>query len=99
MPSVTITRENTDLFPDRYAGRNAIDSETPDPKFEATEAATALLELIWREVGEQYHVGPLTALGIAQKISNAILAGAIEEHADILAEPFKPQQRRLPGVA
>ena len=80
----------------------SVDAETGeirDVKAHAAEAAQQLVETVWRDVAEEYHVGPLTALAVAQKISNAVLAGAIKEHAEILAEPFKPQQTRLPGIA
>jgi hypothetical protein len=78
------------VFADRETG------EIQDVKATATEAATALLEEVWRDTSAAYNLAPLTALAVAQKIANAVLAGAVKEHADILAEPFKPQQTRMP---
>lgn len=70
--------------------------EIQDTKSAATEAAQQLVEAVWRETADAYNLAPLTALAVAQKIANAVLSGAVKEHADILAEPFKPQQTRMP---
>jgi hypothetical protein len=64
-------------------------------KSRAAEAAQELVEILWRETGESYELAPLTALVVAQKMANAVLSGAVKEHADILAQPFKPQQSKL----
>lgn len=69
--------------------------EFTDTKPAAAEAAQQLVEAIWRETTEAYDLTPLTALAIAQTIANAVLAGAVKERADILAEPFKPQLTRM----
>lgn len=70
--------------------------ELMDVKGRATDAAQQLVEAVWKETADAYNLAPLTALAVAQKIANAVLAGAVKEHADILAEPFRPQQSRLP---
>ena len=64
----------------------------------AVEAATRLVDEIWGETQRNYDIMPLTALKISEKIVNAVLAGAVKEHVEILAEPLKPRQTKLPGV-
>lgn len=73
-------------------------SSVSDIKLQAAEAAQALVGAIWSEVCSEYNLAPLSALGVAKNIANAVLAGAVKEAVDILAEPFKPQQRKLPGM-
>ncbi len=65
-------------------------------KNDATDLAARLVETVWGEVQQQYNLGPLPALAVAQKIANAVLAGAVKEHADILSEPYKANQTRMP---
>ena len=70
--------------------------EIQDVKSSAVQGAQKLIESIWRETADSYDLAPLTALTLAQKIVNAVLAAAVKEHAEILAEPFRPQQTKLP---
>ncbi len=72
--------------------------ELREVKAQAAHAATALVEQVWQEVSHDYNLTPLAGLAVAQKIANAVLAAAVKEHADILSEPFKPQQQRLAGL-
>lgn len=70
-------------------------------KEQAVALATELLEVVWDETQRDYGMAPLTALQVAQKITNAALAGAIKEHFDSLAEPYKekaPKQTRMAGM-
>jgi hypothetical protein len=64
-------------------------------KVEAAVAAQRLVEAVWRETTDSYDMTPLMALTVAQKITNAVLSGAVKEHAEVLAQPFRPQQSRL----
>lgn len=80
------------IFADQETG------EIQDVKGGAVMGAQRLVEAIWRETADSYDLAPLTALAVAQKITTAVLGGAVAEHAKILAEPYMPRQKRLEGM-
>jgi hypothetical protein len=80
----------TGLFADTETG------EIVDIKGQAAQGAERLIEVVWRDVSEDYpNLTPLMALEIAQKMVTAVLGGVVKEHAKILAEPFRPQQVKM----